>query len=329
LAYTYFLTGATGLVGSYIARRILAEGGRVCALKRSDSRTDKLKDVASQIDWVEGDIHDVLQLQQAIDRADFVIHAAALVSFNPSDRTRLFKTNIEGTANVVNLCLESGKRLCHISSVAALGGAYGVKAIDEKARWEEHGQHTQYGISKHLAEREVWRGVAEGLDAVIVNPSVVLAGNADSSAGQLLHYIYKGARFYPEGIVNVVDARDVAEAVYHLVHSPASGERYILNAASLSYRQFFAELAHRFQRKAPAIALGKSIVKPFHFFFTLAGWLGIKPANLSAEALRAAMQPTVMQGDKIVNQLQAVFQYSPLQETFSRICEEFASAAKA
>ncbi len=322
------ITGITGLVGSFTARRFLEEGFKVMGLKRENSDLSLLQDIENQIVWHEGDVLDILALEKAIERADYVIHAAAIVSFAPKDRNRMFKTNVEGTTNVVNLCLDKKiKKLCFVSSVAALGRkppnekeAHHVIQINEKATWEESELNSNYAKTKYLAEMEVWRGQSEGLDSVIVNPSLIL-GEADwnKSSTQLLKFVYDEHKFYPEGNLNYVDVLDVAECIYKLTVSDVSDERFILSAGQMMYKDFFEKVAPRFQKKAPSILIGKSLtgiiwrLEAIRTFFT-----GNAPL-ITKETALSSSHSFEYQNDKIKNTLS--FSFRNLDESLDRICK--------
>lgn len=262
------ITGITGLVGSFTARYFLKLGFQVSGLKRVNSDLSLLQDIENQIVWYEGDILDILALEIAIKNVNYVIHAAAIVSFVPKDRNKMFKTNVEGTINVVNLCLEKGvKKLCFVSSVAALGRKIPYEnldnhliKIDEKATWEENELNSNYAKTKYLAEMEVWRGQSEGLNSVIVNPSLIL-GEADwnKSSTQLLKYVFDEHKFYPEGNLNYVDVLDVAECIYNLTTSDISNERFILSAGQITYKDFFEKVASKFNKKTPSFLVTKAM----------------------------------------------------------------------
>ena len=257
------ITGANGLIGSHIIRRYLDAGQTVAALRRANSDLSLLNDIQDRVTWLEGDILDIPSLEDALQTVQKqgtvdVIHVAAMISYSPKDRDRMDKVNVEGTANVVNLCRAKGvRKLGYISSVAAVGrptikgeNTNAAIVIDEGQRWEESPQNSFYGQTKYRAELEVWRGIAEGLDAVIVNPSLVLGeGDWTRSSTQLFKYAYDEKPFYPAGIVNLVDVRDVAEAVFQLMPSTITAERFILSAKSLSYKEFLDRMADAMGKK--------------------------------------------------------------------------------
>jgi dihydroflavonol-4-reductase len=246
------ITGATGLVGSAVARRFLTENHAVYALHRSGSDRSLLKDIADRIEWIEGDVLDISTLESAVEGIDFVVHTAAVVSFIPRDRKMMYKVNVEGTSNVVNVCLKHqiGK-LCHVSSIAALGRPDARKIVpgqelilDESQRWEDSPENSEYAKTKYLAELEVWRGIAEGLNAVIVNPTLILGeGDWTKSSTQLFRYVYQEKPFYTEGIANYVDVKDVAEIIFRLLFSDISADRFLLNGGSISYHHLFNTIA--------------------------------------------------------------------------------------
>jgi dihydroflavonol-4-reductase len=322
------ITGITGLVGSFTARRFLEEGFKVMGLKRENSDLSLLQDIENQIVWNEGDVLDILALEKAIENANYVVHAAAIVSFAPKDRSRMFKTNVEGTTNVVNLCLDKKiKKLCFVSSVAALGRKtpnekteHQIIKINEKATWEESDLNSNYAKTKYLAEMEVWRGQSEGLDSVVVNPSLIL-GEADwnKSSTQLLKFVYDEHKFYPEGNLNYVDVKDVAECIYKLTVSDISDERFILSAGQMMYKDFFEKVAPRFQKKAPSILVGKSLtgiiwrLEAIRTFFT-----GNAPL-ITKETALSSSHSFEYQNDKIKNTLH--FSFRNLDESLDRICK--------
>ena len=322
------ITGITGLVGSFTARHFLKSGFQVAGLKRENSDLSLLKDIENQIVWYEGDVLDILALEKSIENVDYVVHAAAIVSFAPKDRKKMFKTNVEGTINVVNLCLEKNvKKLCFVSSVAALGRKipnektlnHTIK-INEKATWEEDKLNSNYAKTKYLAEMEVWRGQSEGLDSVIVNPSLIL-GEADwnKSSTQLLKYVYDEHKFYPEGNLNYVDVEDVAACIYKLTTSDISNERFILSAGQIIYKDFFEKVALRFYKKAPATLLSKSLTEIVWRFEAIKSFFTGNAPLITKETALSSNHSFEYQNDKIKKTLN--FSFKNLDESLDRICK--------
>lgn len=318
------LTGATGLVGSFTARRLLESGQKVRALVRPGSDRRLLADVIHRIDWVEGDLLDVLALERALDGVSQVVHAAALVSFVPRDHRLMYQINVEGTINVVNACLQGGvKKLLFVSSVAALGRSAkktgpDQQIIDEAARWEESPLNSHYAKSKYLAELEVWRGASEGLSVVVVNPSVILGeGDWHRSSTQLFKYAYDEHAFYPEGTINYVDVLDVAEAIVQLLRADVSGERFILNAKSLPYRDFLAKVAQAFGKKPPGIRLPRAATRVLWRLEALRSWLTGRAPLITRETAQSSGHSYVFPNDKIRRTLGLEFR--SLDETIARV----------
>lgn len=258
------ITGATGIVGAHLLLRRLEQGAAVRALRRSDSdlrvverifrhyRSDAAE-LFSRIAWVEGDVLDITALKEAMRGVRHVYHPAALVSFDPRDDRRLMRVNRTGTANVVNAALLSGvERLCHVSSTAAIGRGADGEIRHEELPWDADLRHSPYALSKYAAELEVYRGMAEGLDAVLVNPCIVIGPGAPGrSSMTLVERLARGISHYPPGSNAVVDARDVAEAMERLMAGPGGGERYLLVGANVSYKELFASITRAFGHRPP------------------------------------------------------------------------------
>ena len=270
-----FVTGGTGLVGSHLLYDLISSGKKVRALKRPSSDisivekvfsfySGKSKELFAKIEWTDGDVTDIHSLLNAMNNAEYVYHSAAMVSFDPNDADEMMKINIEGTANIVNACLEKGiKKLCHVSSVAALGDVPADKIIDETFFWKGCAKDNYYSISKYGAEREVWRGIEEGLEIVTVNPAVVVGpGNWNSSSCAIFKASYKRIPFYPNGSGGYVDVRDVATAMGSKINaeSEIKNERFLLSAENLSYRTF-ADMVHdALGTKRPSVNAGKVLL---------------------------------------------------------------------
>lgn len=326
------ITGATGLVGSAAAKRCLRDNHQVSVLFRQGSDRSLLADIERDITWIEGDILDICSLQKAFVNVDFVIHTAAVVSFVPRDRETMYKVNREGTANVINICLSSGiQKLCHVSSIAALGRPDPRKVIpgedtvlNETQRWEDSPENSEYAKSKYLAELEVWRGVAEGLNAVIVNPTLILGeGDWGKSSTQLFRYVYREKPFYTEGMANYVDVVDVAEAIYRLLVSDISGERFLLNAGSTTYQNLFNTIADAMNKKRPSFRVGPGLAGVIWRIEALRTWLmGTKPL-ITKETARSAARRIKYDNQKIKNALG--FNFQPLEKTVKRVSESLMS----
>ncbi|SDK70200.1 Nucleoside-diphosphate-sugar epimerase [Catalinimonas alkaloidigena] len=259
------VTGANGLVGAYLVKALLLAGHPVRALIRSEtSDLQLLRDVLPELEIVYGDLLDVPVLRQHVQGCRYVIHAAAMVTFEEGVEDDMLRTNVEGTANVVNACLANAVvRLCHISSVAALGRRRPGEVIDEHAQWVESPYNSFYARTKYLAELEVYRGIAEGLHAFSVNPSLVLGpGPWERSSMKIFRYVWNKGWFYTQGKANYVDVRDVAQIVTQLLEDDVSaGERFIVSAGAVEYHHLFARIAQAFDRRQPPFRAGRFLAE--------------------------------------------------------------------
>lgn len=259
------VTGPTGLLGSRLLFDLAAAGKKVRALKRTNSKMGNVDhyfkdhpDLYSNIDWVTGDVTDIFSLKDAFAGIAEVYHCAGRVSFQPSDKLRMQHVNIEGTTNVVNFALEFGiKKLCHVSSVAALGRNGSGEVINENVSWKNSPHNSSYAISKYGAEREVWRGIAEGLSAVIVNPGIIVGpGNMKTDSSMIFGQVLKGLKFYTHGINGFVAVADVSKIMIALTESEIQSERYIVVSESKPFRDVFNIIADNFLKKRPNIYAG-------------------------------------------------------------------------
>jgi dihydroflavonol-4-reductase len=248
------VTGATGFLGSELALQLVKSGRAIRCTKRSGSVIPAiLTALNNQITWVDTDMMDVFALEDALSGVTQVYHCAAWVSLKEADKKPMINANVTSTANLVNLCLLHDIRLVHVSSIAAIGLAKPGELVTEKHHLDQALEFDGYAISKLESEMEVWRGIAEGLDAVIVNPSIIIGVNAGTAgSGQLFETIRKGLRFYTSGSTGLVAVEDVAKCMIELMNSNKNAERYIISAENRDYKQLTAEIADRFGIKAPA-----------------------------------------------------------------------------
>jgi dihydroflavonol-4-reductase len=315
---TVFVTGGSGLIGSYLIPALVAQGHRVRALYRG--QVPAIAD-ADQVEWVEGDILDVALLRKALQGVGYAFHSAGLVSYAPQDADLLQQVNVEGTANIVDACLEADEpvRLCHVSSIAAVGRSKGVAVLNENSKWDTGEKQSAYAESKHFGELEVWRGIAEGLQAVIVNPSVVL-GPADwnRSSTRLFKYVYQERAFYTGGSANFVDVRDVVEAMLRLTFSEISGERFILNAGQLTYKEFFEEAAQGFGKKAPSFKVSPALAEVVWRLEHARAWLTGGRPLITKDTARVSAKSHLFDNQKVRKTVGMAFK--PLAETIAWSC---------
>ena len=257
------VTGGTGIVGSHLLLELVSAGRSVRALYRKGSDRKIVERIFrhyrsdgdalfQRIEWVEGGLLDVAALAEAMKDVEHVYHAAAVVSFDPRKADEMYRANTQGTARVVDAALAAGvKRLCHVSSTAAIGWAPPGVERDETLPWVDDKRTSDYARSKYQAEMEVQRGIAEGLDAVMVNPCVILGpGASGRSSMSLVERVDRGTRWYSSGSNAFVDARDVAACMVALMERGGTGARYLLVGENASYQKLFRELS---------LALGKPV----------------------------------------------------------------------
>jgi nucleoside-diphosphate-sugar epimerase len=321
------ITGGTGFLGSHIIRYFIQEGyTNITALKRENSNMTLVSDFQDKVVWLNGDILDIECLYELLDNVDFVVHSAAMVSYDPLDREEIFNVNVEGTANVVNVCLEKNPRkLIFMSSVAAIGRVKSNQLIDEKTEWNESKFNTHYGQSKRLAELEIWRGMAEGLKVGILNPSIILGPSiwGDSSTKVLTH-VFKGSKLYPPGTNGFVDVRDVAKLTLHLLESDVINERYLAVSEMLSYKNLFQLIAEEFSIKPPHIEITGFLSGLAWRFYTLKRLLfGTRPA-ITEETVRITSGEFLYDNSKSKEQFQ--FEYRIIKETIRDTVSKYKSS---
>ncbi len=321
-----FVTGGTGFVGSYLLRLLVRKGWRVRASRRSNSSMDLVREVADQVEWVEADMTDVVALEEALEGVTHICHCAAMVSFHPRDVRRMMQINVEGTANLVNLALDFGiKKFIHVSSIAAIGRTKEHSLLDEASKWTQNKTTSQYAISKHLSEQEVWRGHFEGLTTAIVNPSVILgSGFWDSGSARFFRQIDKGLAFWPIGRSGFVDVRDVAAFMLGLLENESNGERYILNAQNTPYRDFFQLLAKSLGAKPPSIKVTPLLAEiAWRVEWLKEKLLGFPPV-VTQESARASVSQFSYSNQKSLTA--PGFSYQPLERTIEATAAQYLEA---
>ena len=270
------VTGGTGLVGAHLLLHLAESETTVRAIYREPKSIEKTKSLFklyqkeylfSKIDWVQADIIDVPTLEIAFKNVDFVYHCAGLISYDPNDEDLLRKVNIEGTANIVNFCIDNKiKKLCHVSSIAALGNQQSHETeISEETEWNPETAHSDYAISKYGAEMEIWRGQQEGLDVVIVSPGVIFgAGFWNQGSGLFFSYIKNEFPFYTNGSTGYVGVTDVVKIMIRLMNSTIVSERFTVVAENLTFKKVIFLIAENLNAKKPKIE-----AKPW---MTAIGW---------------------------------------------------------
>ncbi len=315
------VTGGSGLVGSHLLFELCSRGQKVSALKRDASNTDMVRrlfnwydpekgeELFAGIRWVEGDLNDIVSLQEAMSGIRYVYHCAAMVSFMPEDRQVMMKANVEGTANLVNIALLNDvEKFCHCSSVAAIGSPYRGNEVTESLVWKTSKKNSWYAISKYGAEREVWRASEEGLPVVIVNPSVVIGpGDPARSSAQLYQSVKNGMKFYTTGVTGFVDARDVAAAMAKLVESGIVNKRFILNSENLSYKELFSLFAYYSESRPPRFRAGRLMTEVAWRMEKVRSFMTGQKPLLSKETARNSNIRRYFSNEKIKNAIDIEF----------------------
>jgi len=325
------VTGGTGLVGAHLLYQLSLEDTPVVAIRRASSDLDAVKRVFSfyttdfeilfnKITWKTADINDIPSLQEAFIGVTHVYHSAAIISFNKKDDELLRKVNIEGTANMVNISIDSKiKKFCFVSSVASIGKFESQLQVTEENDWNPEDAKNGYAISKFGAESEVWRGSQEGLDVVIVNPGVILgAGFWKNGSGKIFDSVYKGFKFYTEGITGYVGVQDVVKIMIVLMKSTIKNERYILVAENRSFKEIVFAIADEFKIKRPSIKITPILRELAWRVALIMNLFSQKPAFISKQSIRASNRVTKYSNKKITSDIN--YKFESIQETIIKTC---------
>jgi dihydroflavonol-4-reductase len=326
------VTGATGLLGARLLYDLTSVGHQVRAVRRPQSTGicldhyfENRQDLADKITWVEANLEDPFSMADALSGIEQVYHCAAKVSFQSDHKQLVHRVNTEGTSLLINLCIDAGvKKFCHVSSVAALGRNGMENHIDENAVWKSSRINSEYAISKYGAEREVWRGVAEGLEAVIVNPGVIIGpGNWKTDSSALFRQVWKGLKFYTSGITGFVEVSDVSSIMIRLMEKDVSGERFILVSENLPFRLVFDEIAEVFGKPRPHIFAGPLLSSLAWRAEKIRTALSGKKALITRETARSAQAKNFYSSDKIKNLLG--FEFRPVVPAIRKTAQIFLS----
>lgn len=306
------VTGGTGLVGAHLLYDLCQKHSNVRAIKRQNSDLEQVKKTFSyysidaellfeKIEWVDADVVDYPSLEAAFEGATQIYHVAAMVSFRESDREKMQEINVKGTANVVNAALyRKVEKLCHVSSIAALGKPEADQLATEETPWKDSDKSSPYSMSKYKSELEVWRGIEEGLPAVIVNPSIILGPcKWDSGSAALFSLVWKGLKFYTPGVNGFVYVGDVSKAMIQLMESNITGQRYTLNAEDVGYQKLFKLMAQSLGRKEPSIAVKPWMSELSWRLLKFSSVFTGKPPSLTKATARSSMKISRLSNQKI------------------------------
>lgn len=319
------VTGGTGFLGSTLIKQLIASGTPVRSTKRQTSTIPMELENVAGLHWIDTDITDFFALEDAFEGITKVYHCAGLISYHPADRKKLMAVNVEGTANVVTLALAQRTRLLHVSSIAAMGRAKNGQETTEDDLWEYSRKQSGYAIAKYEAEMEVWRGIAEGLDAVIVNPALIIGSTArtnnNGTSGSIFAQLRDGLNFYTDGAVGLIDVADVAKAMILLMEDTTiTGERFLLSNVNMSYQELFTRCSAYMGRRAPKrkatpfmLGMAWRAAKMWSLF------TGKRPL-LTSETARSASRRAHYSNKKVVNAIGMTFK--PIEQTLHEICDQ-------
>lgn len=327
-----FVTGATGFIGAHLLYYLISGGNEILALRRSSSNLQYVKNVFryhtrdwetlfNRINWTDGDVTDYDSLLEATQGIDEVFHGAAMVSFDPGDKYKMLNTNIRGTANVVNAALENGvRKLAYISSVAALDPVKENQIITEKFFGNFPQRYSNYAESKFKSELEVWRGTEEGLNAVVVNPSIVLGPCIPmEGSGSFFKVIRKGIGFYPSGMTGFVDVRDLCSILIKLMQHDFINERFIVSGENHTYKELFQLIAKQFQTKIPQRELKPFITNIAWRLERIRSRLFLQKPRVTKELHQSAHKRVRFSNEKVKKMLD--YQFIPLEQTIADTVE--------
>ena len=327
------VTGGTGLVGAHLLLKLVLEKHSVRAIHREESDLKRVKKVFGyyrkdagelfdKIEWVLADINDIPALEIAFKGVDKVYHAAAFISFDPTDYKKLQKINTEGTSNIVNLCIAKNvKKLCYASTIGAVGKTFDGKQTNEETPWTPQ-EANVYGLSKYAAEMEVWRASQEGVPVIMVNPGVIIGpGFWNNGSGTIFKTARKTYGYYPPGGTGFISVHDVVAMMLKLMESPIQNERYIAVAENWSYHKVLTEITQTFGIKPPAKALKFWQLEIGRWFDVFKNLFSKTGRTLTKSHVRSLKNRQVYENQKIVDALG--FEFRSLQEEIRFCCERF------
>lgn len=319
------VTGASGFLGHHIIDELLAAGYELRALVRNSK--ERQFAWSSMVEVVDGDVLDLGSLEKALEGIDTVVHAASVVSYWKKRHEEMRKINVEGTANLINLCIERGvHKWVHVSSIAALGKDTKEKWITEETPWNAGQTASAYAQSKYDQELEVYRGIAEGLEAVIINPGLILGKthNWQANTGKLFSVMAEGLSFVNKGSTGVVGAGDVARSIRLLLEKEVpAGERFVLVGTNLSQKELFGKMAKALGVNPPTRTLAPWLSMTVGYLSQLISRFTGKEPVITPETMRSSIKGYLYNGDKIG---QYGFTYDPLDEIIQETAQAYLEA---
>lgn len=328
------VTGGTGLVGSHLIYHLLAQNESVKAIHQKTSDllavkkvfsfyTSDYENLFSKIAWFEADLCNIPALEIAFQEVTSVYHCAAFISFDSNDYQKMRKINIEGTANIVNLSIaNSVKKLCYVSSIAAIEKNKNGKLIEETDNWNSNNKKSDYAISKYGGEMEVWRASEENVEVIIVNPGVILgSGFWEKGSGNLFTKIYLGFKFYTEGVTGFVGVKDVVQIIQKLMNSDIKNERYIIVADNVSYKELFFQIADAFGKKRPQIKVTATMSEIYWRLEFIKSRLLRQGPLMTKTTATSSLTKNYFSSQKIKDAIG--YEFESLENTIKIVCKDY------
>lgn len=326
-----FVTGGTGLLGSHLLFYLIKSNSSL-PIRATYRSKHKIKEVEflfkylnkiestelspSVIEWVQCDLLNFNELSKLMVGTVNVFHCAAKVSFYRSDFNACMKQNVVVTRNIVNICLElSVEKLCYVSSTAAIGdNKDGI--TNEKFKWTLNKSTSGYSISKYKAELEVWRGINEGLKAIVINPCVILgAGNWNSSSLSIFKTLSDGLKYYPPGSNAIVDARDVACCLIKMMNSTVHAEKFLCVGHNIKYQELFDNISDQLHVKKPNIKVSFGVAKLVAQFIEILQFYKSNKSGISKEMVQTSYRTITYDNSKIRKFLD--IEFKPFEDTIN------------
>ncbi len=327
-----FVTGGTGLVGSHLLYKLTKSNDNIIALKQKTSNINNVKYIFSiyeknyeklfnKIRWINGDIRNNLLLNDITKDISTIYHTAAFVSYNKRHKQKIYDINVNGTKNIVNACLQNNiNELCYISSISSLG-ENNNNPITEETCWKEN-NNTNYSKSKYLAELEVWRGIAEGLNTIIINPSVILGpGFWNKGSSAIFTTIKNNLKYYTNGSTGFVDVRDVVEILINLKNKKAYNTRFIVSSENINYKDIFIYIAKKLNSKPPKKYATPTLTKIAYNIEHIKSFLLNTNPLITKETAITAHKKLLYSNKKIINFLN--FKFIPINDSIDFTSEIF------
>jgi nucleoside-diphosphate-sugar epimerase len=327
--HNILVTGGTGMVGAHLLHKLSGKGYNIFTTYRDKQSilkaekifsfyTDKYKDISDSINWIECDLTDRNMLKKLFSEVDCVINCAAVISFSPGDEKSVISSNIDIASSVVDSCLESDvKRLIHLSSIASLGDTENGEEHTEENIWKSSKNKSAYSISKFESEMEVWRGIYQGLNAIILNPSIIIGpGDWDSGSPSIIKQIDKGLPFYTNAYNGYTSVYHVTDAIYSALKGTEEGKRYIVSSDNLSYKDLIYTICNTLKRKAPGKLIKRWLFKPITFIGEVFNRIGIRN-KFNKQLEKSIFNSYFYNGTLITKELD--FRYSDLKKDITTI----------